>query len=89
MIKILGTIIKNNKIISEEIVISRDEGNYQEKLKECIVDICYRLDIEKPYWLPRNLKEYNKKSKTYFNKDNFVDEIRFDKFIIEEIDSNI
>ncbi len=86
MIKISGTIIKNSKIINEEIVVSSDQGSYQEKLKKCIIDICYTLDIEKPYWLPRNMNEYNKRSKTYFNKDNFVDEIDFDKFIIEEIE---
>ena len=86
MIKISGALIKNTKIIAEEIVISTVEGEYQEKLKECITEICYKLDIEKPYWLPRNLTAYNKNNKTFFDENNFVDKIDFDKFIIEEME---
>ncbi|GAA0181981.1 hypothetical protein SH2C18_44350 [Clostridium sediminicola] len=86
MIKISGSIIKKTKIISEEIVSSTTDGSYQDKLKECITEICYRLDIEKPYWLPNNLEEYNKRNKTSFDEHNFVDEIAFDKFVIEEIE---
>lgn len=84
MIKISGSIIKKTKIVSEEIVSSTIDGSYQDQLKECITEICYRLDIEKPYWLPNNLEEYNKRNKTSFDEHNFVDEIAFDKFVIEE-----
>lgn len=86
MIKISGAIMKKTKILSEEIVTSTIDGSYQDKLKECITEICYRLDIEKPYWLPNNLEEYNKRSKTSFDEHNFVDEIAFDKFVIDEIE---
>jgi hypothetical protein len=86
MIKISGALIKKTKIVAEEIVTSTIEGDYQEQLKECITEICYRLDIEKPYWLPRNLTSYNKNSKTFFDENNFVDKIDFDKFVIEELE---
>lgn len=85
MLKICGTIMKNNKIIRDIIVTSDINKSYQENLKQCIIEICNKFDISKPYWLPMNLKEYNKKNKTSFNQNNFIDTIDFDKLIIQEI----
>jgi hypothetical protein len=85
MLRIWGKIMKNNKIIKDAVVVSEAEGGYQEKLKACITELCYKLDISKPYWLPYNMEEYNNRSKTAFNKHNFIEEIDFDKFVIEEI----
>ena len=89
MIKIVGTLVKNTKIIKEVIVVSTREGSYQDKLKECMTDICYKLDIAKPYWLPMNMEEYNKMNKTSFDYNNFMEEIYFDKLVIEELELNI
>lgn len=89
MIRVCGTLIKNNKIIGDKIVTSDILGTYQDNLKACIIEICNHFDISKPYWLPMNLKEYNKKNKTSFNSNNFIDEINFDKFIIQELKNNL
>ncbi len=88
MLKIWGKIMKNNKILMDEVVTSDIEGSYQENLKACITELCRNFDIEKPYWLPTNLDEYNKRSKTIFNENNFIEEINFDKFVIAELDPN-
>lgn len=88
MLKIWGRVIKKNKIVKEAIVTSDIEDSYQENLKQCIKEICYKLDISKPYWLPPNVEEYNNRRKTTFDKNHFIDEIDFDKFIIQEMDNN-
>ncbi len=88
ILKICGTLIKNNKIIKEEIVASDIEGSYQDNLKACIAEICYKMDISKPYWLPMNVNAYNERRKTIFTDNNFIDEKGFDKFVIEELDFN-
>lgn len=85
MLRIWGKIVKDNKIIKDAVATSEIEGEYQERLKVCIVELCRRFDIEKPYWLPSNLNEYNSRNKTIFDKHNFIDEIDFDRFIIEEL----
>ncbi|MCM8710897.1 hypothetical protein M2651_07645 [Clostridium sp. SYSU_GA19001] len=87
MIKIWGKIVKNNKILKDAVVTSDIEGTYQDNLKQCINELCYKFDIQKPYWLPTNMEEYNKRGKTIFNSHNFMEEIDFDKFIIEELDA--
>lgn len=86
MIKIWGKILKNNKIIKDAVAISNVEGSYQEKLKECMTELCIKFDIQKPYWLPTNMEEYNKRNRTIFNYHNFIEEIDFDKFVIQELD---
>jgi hypothetical protein len=86
MIRIWGRLMKNSKILKDAVVTSDIEGSYQEKLKECINELCNKFDIQKPYWLPTNMEEYNKRNKTIFNQHNFMEDIDFDKFIIEELD---
>jgi hypothetical protein len=86
MLRIWGKIVRNNKIIEDAVVSSELEGSYQENLKLCITELCQKFDLSKPYWLPTNLEEYNKRGKTTFNAFNFMEEIDFDKFIIEELE---
>ncbi len=86
MVKIWGKIIKNTKMIKEIVVVSDIDGSYQENLKACIKEVCYKLDIAKPYWLSPNVKEYNERRRTTFNQNHFIDKIDFDKFIIQQID---
>jgi hypothetical protein len=86
MLRLWGKIIKNNKMINHREAICLEDIDYQEQLKKCITEICYNFDIQKPYWLPKNLKEYNKIKKTSFKQDNFIEEIDFDRFEIEVIE---
>ncbi|KMT20869.1 hypothetical protein [Clostridium cylindrosporum] len=87
MMRLWGKIIKNNKIIFQhESNYAYDDLEYQDQLKYCIEVICKELDIQKPYWLNSNLKEYNKYKKTSFTQDNFIEEIEFDKLEIEVLD---
>ena len=84
--RLWGKIIKNNKIIKDNTVplIVKDD-DYQQALKASIAELCDGFDISKPYWLNKNLNEYNRMGKTTFNENNFIDDIDFDKFIIEEL----
>jgi hypothetical protein len=88
MIKIWGKIMKDNKIVKDAVVTAEGGETYQDNLKSCIEELCYKFDIQKPYWLPKNMEEYNNRGKTIFNYHNFMEEINFDKFVIAEIDIN-
>ncbi|EYE87982.1 hypothetical protein Q428_10450 [Fervidicella metallireducens AeB] len=82
MIRLWGKIIKENRILLNEVVICNEKIEYQQELKKCINELCYKFDISKPYWLPNNLEEFNKFKKTSFKQDNFIEEIDFDRFEI-------
>jgi hypothetical protein len=86
MIKLWGKLITENRIENHYVTLCDENIEYQQQLKECIVLLCYHFDIEKPYWLEKNLKEYNKMKKTSFTQDNFIEEIRFDRLEIEVLE---
>lgn len=86
MLRIWGKLIKDNKIIKDKVVELVLKDTYQEALKGAITEICKELDISKPYWLEHNLEEYNTRNKVSFDENNFIEEIDFDKFEIEELD---
>lgn len=88
MLKIWGKLIKDNRIIRDEVSMSEIEDSYQENLKTCISELCYKFDTSTPYWLKSNVNEYNRRHKTSFDENNFIDEIQFDKFMIEELRPN-
>jgi hypothetical protein len=85
VLKLWGKLVKNNKIVKDAVVTANIDGTYQDNLKACIMELCEKFDISKPYWLPANMEEYNRRGKVIFNQHNFIDEIDFDRFIIEEI----
>lgn len=85
MLRVWGKLYKNNKIIKNEVAVSDLGDNYDESLKACITELCYKMDIERPYWLKRNSEEYSKRNKTIFDENNFINKVDFDKFIIEEL----
>ncbi|MDP4177995.1 MAG: hypothetical protein Q8900_06585 [Bacillota bacterium] len=85
MLRIWGKLYKNNKIIKNEVSISDVVKDYNENLNDCITDLCYKMDIERPYWLKRNIDEYIRRNKTIFDENNFINKIDFDRFIIEEL----
>ena len=88
MIKLWGKIITNNKIVCQDVVICSETFEYEEELKKCIIQLCYKFDIQKPYWLRKNQLEYNKIKKTVFTQDNFIEEINFTKFEIEVLEES-
>ncbi len=87
MLRIWGRLIKDGKTLKDDVVTADIDGSYQDNLKFCITELCNKFDISKPYWLPSNLDEYNRRSKTSFNHHNFVEELDFDKLVIEELDN--
>ena len=80
--KLWGKILIDNKIEKDMVVYFDEDKEYQENLKISIIEICDKFDIEKPYWLPINIKEFNQRGKASFTKDNFIEVIDFDKFVI-------
>ena len=86
MIKLWGKLINNNKILSQHVVVVNEAVDYEEELKNCLIELCYHFDIQKPYWLRKNLIEYNKIKKTSFTQDNFIEEIKFERFEIEVLE---
>lgn len=81
---IYGKLIKKNMILTEEKAEYTDSDmTFQQKLTNCLVDICKKMDIQVPIWMNKNTKELAKFNKTFFSDEQFMEKVYFDRFEIE------
>jgi hypothetical protein len=60
--------------------VSDDNTSFRDRLEECLIGLCKELDIQVPLWLKKNTKEFVQYRTTFFAKEQFVEDIKFDKF---------
>ena len=89
MYRLWAKTIKNNKIINSVDVKNGENITLDQKLKKCLSEIFIKLDVSAPVWLPKHKNEFNDFKKIIFTKDDFIDEVNFDRLEIELIDDGI
>jgi hypothetical protein len=71
-------------ILTEEKAEYTDSDmTFQQKLTNCLIDICKKMDIQVPIWMNKNTKELAKFNKTFFTDEQFMEKVYFDRFEIE------
>lgn len=74
-------LIKNEKITKS---ILYDVKVFDvKKLLDYLTDICYTLDIPRPIVIEKHYRDFLKFNHTFFKKDDFVENVDFDKLWIE------
>ena len=53
---------------------------------DCLDEICYEFDLEKPIWLDSNIKDFKLHAKTRFGRDHFIESVDFDYLEIQVIE---
>ena len=89
MYQLWGKAVKNNKTIKSIDAINDENITQEQKFKKCLSEIFYKLDISAPVWLPKHDREFAEFKKIIFFKDDFIDEIYFDRLEIDLIDDGI
>ena len=87
MFRLWGKLWKENRLIKDTVICDESEDTRTHKIFHALDEVCYQFDLSKPIWLDTNIKEFQKRDKTRFSQDNFVDSIDFDYLeihIIEE-----
>lgn len=81
--KLSGKIYKNSNVIIQTVKeINDDKISFREKLESLLISICKEFDISVPLWLKKNTTELGVYRKTSFPKDQFLENVWFDKFEI-------
>lgn len=88
MFRLWGKEFKDNRLI-KDIVICDDhtDRSRTNKIFSAVTEICLAFDLAEPIWLDSNIKEFQRRDKTRFTQDNFIESIDFDYLeihIIEE-----
>lgn len=80
MINIWGKIFIDEKISKHCVVhIEPAKCSFFDMIKQ----LCERLDIPTPVLLNKHVLDFNKFSMTLFKAEDFIENINFDKFIVE------
>ena len=87
MFRLCARTFHNNHMLQDTVICDETDDTRTHKIFHALDEICYEFDLSKPIWLDHNIKEFQKRDKTRFGKDNFVESIEFDYLeihIIEE-----
>ena len=88
MFRLWGKEFKDNRLV-KDIVVCDDtpDKSRTTRIFDAVTEICLAFDLSEPIWLKSNIKEFQRRDKTRFSSDNFVESIDFDYLeihIIEE-----
>lgn len=86
MFRLWGKIWKENRLIKDTVICDDSHDTRTHKIFHALDAICYEFDLGKPIWLDSNIKEFQKRDKTRFTQDSFVEGIEFDYLEIQVIE---
>lgn len=85
MIKIWGKLLSNERIIKQKTVsVDAESTSFFDMLK----DVSNQLNIPTPVLLDKHVYDFNLFKMCTFKPDDFIEEVHFDKFILELMRSN-
>lgn len=82
MIRIWAKVMKKDKIL-KQFMFERQENMDYSKFFDYLREICENLDIATPVLIKTHLFNYAKYNNVRFTKSDFVEQISFDKLILE------
>lgn len=78
-------LIKNNRTVESSDIEGLSTYSSDENMKYCLEKVCDIFDLSIPILLPKHNREWEEFKKVTFFKDDFIDDIDFDKFEFEII----
>lgn len=79
---------KDNHLIRDTVIENYEDDTRTHKVMGSLEKACHEFDLAIPVWLDRNIKEFQRASKTRFNRDNFIEEVAFDYFEMQVIEED-
>ena len=86
--KIWFRMVKDARILQSETILDESKESRTHKIFGAIDQICYQWDLGKPIWLEANIKEFQRRARTRFSKDHFVEEIELDYLEMEVLEED-
>ena len=88
MFRLWAREIKDNKTVRDLTVSDDRQDTRTHKIYSALETVGREFDLAVPIWLNKNINEFNRISKTRFDRDNFVEEIYFDYLEIQVIEED-
>lgn len=79
-----GKLMKENIVLIEASAAGDlKEAAFHDAMEDAFIRLCKSLEIPVPVWLKKNTREIARYRKTFFHREQFIEEIMFDRFILE------
>ena len=89
MFRIWGKIWKDNHLLQDiTICDAATDKNRTRNPCDAIDAPCSPTHLSKPIWLESNIQDFQRRDKTRFTKDSFIDEIDFDYLEIQMLEED-
>ena len=79
MFRMWGKIMKDNHLVKDMVACCGDYSiSRTQMVFNCLDEICYKFDLEKPMWLDATVQDFKYHDKARFTQDNFIETVDFD-----------
>ena len=87
MFRMWGKIMKDNHLVKDMVACCGDYSiSRTQMVFNCLDEICYKFDLEKPMWLDATVQDFKYHDKARFTQDNFIETVDFDYLEIQVIE---
>ena len=86
--RIWGKIWKENRLMRDMVVENESEETRTAKVLGALEEICRTFDLSVPIWLDANIREFQRRAKTRFSQDSFVETVEFDFLELQVIEED-
>ena len=87
MFRMWGKIMKDNHLVKDMVACYGDYSiSRTQMVFNCLDEICYKFDLEKPMWLDATVQDFKYHDKARFTQDNFIETVDFDYLEIQVIE---
>ncbi len=88
MFQLWGKIFKQNHLLKDHVVCDDSKDSRTAKVFHSLTALCREFDLAEPIWLDMNIRDFQRRSKTRFTSDNFIEAIDFDCLEIQVIEED-
>ncbi len=89
MFRLWAKEFKDNRLLKDITISDMAEGKSRtKKVFDAVDEVCYEFDLSRPVWLEKNINEFQRRDKTRFYKDNFIESVEFDFIEIQVIEED-
>lgn len=88
MFRLWGKIWRDNHMLRDTVICDDSDDTRTHKVFHALEQICYEFDLGNPIWLDSTITEFQRRSKTRFHQDNFIEHIDFDFLEIQIIEED-
>ena len=79
--------VANRMTEIKEVTTEDTDASYSKRLEKCLVELCRQMDIPVPMWMKKNTKEFAAFGQTIFFREQYTENVRFDRFQIRVVEA--